>query len=105
LTFHKKLNLIPAFPFRDFKLILRVIRNGFSEFVLESSMAIVTFVFILQANRYYGTIGSSIYTMIMNWSLIFFNLMTGVGQAAQPLISLAMGRKPKRRSNVVFATL
>jgi len=60
-------------------------------------MSIVTFAFILQANRYYGTIGSSIYTMIMNWSLIFFDLMTGVGQAAQPLISLSYGEKAEKK--------
>ena len=89
--FRKKLNLIPHLSAVKWKFILLVAKTGFSEFILESSLAIVTFVFILQANRYYGLFGSSIYTMIMNWSLIFFNLMMGIAQSVQPLISLSYG--------------
>ena len=89
--FRKRLNLIPSLSSVKWKLILLVIKIGFSEFILESSLAIVTFVFIQQANRYYGLFGSSIYTMIMNWSLIFFNLMMGIAQSVQPLISLSYG--------------
>lgn len=71
----------------------RICRNGLSVLILESSSGIVTFVFIAQANRVYGTDGAAIYTIIMNWSLICINLVMGVAQAAQPLLGEAYGRR------------
>ena len=71
----------------------RIIGSGFSSLILESSSAIVTFVFIAQAIRYYGSSGSVIYTVILNWSLIAVNLVIGVSEAAQPLVSLSFGMK------------
>ncbi len=78
---------------------------------LESSSAIVTFVFIAQAIRYYGNSGSVIYTVIMNWTLIAVNLVIGVSEAAQPLVSLSYGMKDEKgltaylRYSVLFALL
>lgn len=69
----------------------RIMANGAGSFVLEASSGIVTFVFIGRATALYGIIGASVYTIIMNWSLIAVNLMQGVGQAAQPLISHSYG--------------
>ena len=60
---------------------------------MEASSGIVIFVFIARATALYGTIGSSIYTIIMNWSLIAVNLMLGIGQAAQPLMSRGFGSR------------
>lgn len=73
------------------QLMLRIIKNGFSVFILECSSGIVTFVFIMQATKIYGTEGSSIYTIIMNWTLICFNLIMGIAQSVQPLISNSFG--------------
>ena len=87
----KKLNLIPKIRNIDFKLMPRILKSGFSVFVLECSSAVVTFVFIMQSTKFYGTIGSSIYTVIMNWSLICFNLIMGIAQSVQPLISVSHG--------------
>lgn len=87
----KKLNIVPKIKNFTSSLIARIIKNGFSVFVLESSSGIVTFFFIMQATKLYGNIGSSVYTIIMNWSLICFNLIMGIAQAAQPLISLSRG--------------
>lgn len=81
--------------FRQIRLsqIGSILGSGFSSLILESSSAIVTFVFIAQAIRYYGNSGSVIYTVIMNWTLIAVNLVIGVSEAAQPLISLSYGMK------------
>jgi len=87
----KKLNLIPKIRNIDFKLMPRILKSGFSVFILECSSAIVTFVFIMQSTKFYGTIGASIYTVIMNWSLICFNLIMGIAQSVQPLISVSHG--------------
>lgn len=72
-------------------LTARIVKNGVSTSCSEASSGIVTFVFIQQAARLYGTEGPSVYTIIMNWSLIFINLMIGVSEAAQPLVSLNCG--------------
>lgn len=70
----------------------RILSNGVASLVLESSSAIVTFVFIYQAIRCYGDCGSVIYTVILNWALIAVNFVIGVAEAAQPLISLSYGQ-------------
>lgn len=76
-----------------FNLLGRILSNGVASLVLESSSAIVTFLFIFQAIRYYGDCGSVIYTVILNWALIAVNFVIGVAEAAQPLISLSYGEK------------
>ncbi len=87
----KKLNLIPKIKNISFRLMPRILKSGFSVFILECSSAIVTFVFIMQATNFYGTIGASIYTVIMNWTLICFNMLMGIAQSVQPLVSVSYG--------------
>lgn len=77
------------------KDIPRTIRNGVSVLVLESSSGIVTFVYIAQSKKLYGTEGAAVYTIIMNWSLICINLVMGIAQAAQPLLGFACGKGNK----------
>ncbi len=95
----KRLNLIPCIKNICGNLILRILRAGFSVFVLECSSGIVTFVFIFQATKFYGTIGASIYTVIMNWTLICFNLIMGIAQSVQPLISISCGEQNHKRAH------
>lgn len=90
-TIWKKLNIRVKIQNFDIRKSWQIVKSGFSVFVLESSSGIVTFVFILQSTMLYGTQGASIYTIIMNWTLITVNMVLGVTQAAQPLISLSYG--------------
>ncbi len=90
-TIWKRLNIRIQAQNVDFKKSWEIIKSGFSVFVLESSSGIVTFVFIMQSTMLYGTQGASIYTIVMNWTLITVNMVLGVTQAAQPLISLSYG--------------
>ena len=90
-TIWKKLTIRVRIQNFDIKKTWQIMKSGFSVFVLESSPGIVIFVFIMQATQLYGTEGASIYTIIMNWSLIAINMVLGVTQAAQPLISLSYG--------------
>ena len=90
-TIWKKLTIRVRVQNFDLKKTWQIVKSGFSVFVLESSSGIVIFVFILQATMLYGTQGASIYTIVMNWSLITINMVLGVTQAAQPLISLSYG--------------
>ena len=75
----------------DFSLLPAIARNGFSSFVSCSANGITIFVFIYNAVKLYGTGGAAIYTIIMNWALIFVNLMSGISRAAQPLLSRSYG--------------
>ena len=70
----------------------KILSNGFSILILEASSGIVTFVYIHSAQRLYGEIGAGVYTIIMNWSLIFTNLTMGIAQAMQPLVSYSCGK-------------
>lgn len=96
----KKLNIVPIIKNFNPRLMIRIIKNGFSVFVLECSSGIVTFVFIMQATNLYGTVGSSIYTIIMNWTLICFNLTMGIAQSVQPLISVSYGANEQDKVKV-----
>lgn len=107
----KKLNIRVRLKNFDLGKSWQIVKSGFSVFVLESSSGIVTFVFIMQSTMLYGTQGASIYTIIMNWTLITVNMVLGVTQAAQPLISLSYGANEidrmytYRRYSVVFGLL
>ena len=96
----KKLNLIPKISSIELRLMPRILKSGFSVFILECSSAVVTFVFIMQSTKFYGTIGASIYTLIMNWSLICFNLIMGIAQSVQPLISVSHGEGNYRKAAI-----
>ena len=85
-------NLKLEMPSWHSKTARNILSNGFSILVLEASSGIVTFVFVHQAARLYGENGAGIYTILMNWSLIFTNLTMGIAQAMQPLVSFACGR-------------
>ncbi len=87
----KKLDLVPHTSAFLAGYVPKILRTGFSVFILECSSGIVTFVFIMQANSFYGAEGASVYTIIMNWTLICFNLMMGIAQSVQPLISISHG--------------
>ncbi|MBU3174624.1 MATE family efflux transporter [Clostridium estertheticum] len=91
-SFAGKMNITLHLKNIDFSELWRILRNGFSVFILESSSAIVTFVFIMQANKLYGSIGSAVYTIVMNWSLIVTYVVLGISRASQPLISVSYGQ-------------
>lgn len=77
----------------DFKDILRILKNGFAPFLLSISVALLMFFFNFAAQKHYGTIGISTYTIIQNWNFVVCNLIIGIAQAMQPLISLNTGKK------------
>ena len=101
-AYAKKLNIRFYISNVAFSQVWRIIKNGFSAFVLEFSSGIVTFVFITIALKYYNTLGSSIYTVIVNWSIIANAMVMGVTNAAQPLISISYGQKAYERMSNFF---
>lgn len=90
-AYAKKMNIRFKKSSVELAIIPMILKNGVGVLVLESSSGIVTFVFIAQSQKLFGPEGAAVYTIIMNWSLIFINLVMGVAQAAQPLLGLAYG--------------
>lgn len=75
----------------DCFLIAKIIKIGFSSFIGELSNGIVTFIYIYNAIKLYGSDGSAIFCVVLNWGLVFVCIMTGISQSAQPLISHGYG--------------
>lgn len=91
----KKLNLRFCKIKPSFNISNRIISNGVGPFILNFSVSVVTFFYISVCAKHYGEIGVSSYVIIMNWNIICMNLLIGVAQAAQPLISLSYGKGEK----------
>lgn len=77
----------------EISLIAKILKIGFSSFVGELSNGIVTFIYIYNAIKLYGSDGSAIFCVVLNWGLVFVCIMTGISQSAQPLISHSYGSK------------
>lgn len=88
----KKLNIRFRIKNVCMKLLQKILGMGISVFVLESSSAIITIIFVNRAVALYGTTGATIYAIIMNWTLICYNLFFGITEAVQPLASLNYGQ-------------
>lgn len=95
-AYAKKMNIRFKKSSVELAIIPMILKNGVGVLVLESSSGIVTFVFIAQSQKLFGSQGAAVYTIIMNWSLIFINLVMGIAQAAQPLLGLAYGEGQTR---------
>lgn len=72
----------------DFWLI---IRNGFSLFVIDLAMGINALIFNNQIMHYFGSDALAVYGVIINLVMFVQCVAYGIGQAAQPLISVNYG--------------
>lgn len=79
------------------RLLIKIITNGFSSFLVEMAGGIVTFLFNIQLIRYIGEIGITVYSIIANTSFVVMSLANGVAQAAQPVIAVNYGAGEKER--------
>lgn len=80
-----------------FKVLKRIVANGFASFVIEFSSGIVIFIFNKVILGITGDIGVSAYSIIANLSLIATAIFTGVGQSIQPIISVNFGAEKMDR--------
>lgn len=79
-------------------IISRITSNGFSSLIIELSIGLSIFAFNLVILGLTGDIGVSAYSIIANLSLIFTQILAGVGQAIQPIVSINYGAKLYDRS-------
>ncbi len=82
---------------------IRILKNGFTSFLLEVLAGFVMFIFNLQLLNYVGEIGVSMYGVITNCSIVVTCLCNGINQASQPIVSINYGAGEYERIRQVKA--
>ncbi len=77
----------------DFKMILRALFNGSSEFVSSISTSLISILFNLQLIKYAGENGVAAYGVLMYVSMIFYSMFTGFSNGIGPAIGFHYGAK------------
>ena len=70
----------------------KIVITGFSTFFIDVAMGILTVLFNRQIVKYLGTDALAVYGVIVNVSTFVQCCAYGVGQAAQPIISINTAR-------------
>ena len=86
--FSKKCTLRLAWPERFGTDIARIMATGFSTFFIDIAMGILSLMFNNQIMRYAGPSALAVYGVIININTLVQACSYGIGQAAQPLISV-----------------
>lgn len=102
--FRKESGLHFRKDFFDFELLKRIVYNGFGTFTLEICAGISIVILNTVLLRDYGVMAVSLYTVMANISYLGKYIFNGIGQAAQPLISINEGANQKDRSYVIIHT-
>ncbi len=89
--FTKKNTMKLVRPQRAAKKMNHIFQSGISSFINELANAFIVLLLNRQILKYCGTSALSVYGMISNCVVLFNSIYSGVGQAAQPLVSFAHG--------------
>jgi len=93
----KKNTLKLVKPVRFGAKIQKIFVTGFSTFVNDIAMGVLTILFNRQIMQYLGTDALAVYGVIVNLSTVVQSCAYGVGNAAQPIMSINFGaRQPTR---------
>ena len=90
--FFKKTNTLRLEFSKDiFRLFGRIAVNGFSSFIIDVAMGVLTMLFNRQIMKYLGTDALAVYGVIVSVSTLVQCCSYGIGQASQPIISQNYG--------------
>lgn len=90
--FFKKSNTLRLQFSKDiFRLFGRITVNGFSSFIIDVAMGVLTMLFNRQIMKYLGTDALAVYGVIVSVSTLVQCCSYGIGQASQPIISQNYG--------------
>ena len=90
--FFKKSNTLRLqFSKEIFRLFGRITVNGFSSFIIDVAMGVLTMLFNRQIMKYLGTDALAVYGVIVSVSTLVQCCSYGIGQASQPIISQNYG--------------
>lgn len=100
--FSKKNTLRFARPQHFLRTAAAMVRTGFSTFLIEMSVALSCTLFNNQIMLYCGAAPLAVYGVIISISMTVQSLSSGIGQAAQPIISLNYGAGKTERVKKFF---
>ena len=110
--FFKKSNTLRLQFSKDiFRLFGRITVNGFSSFIIDVAMGVLTMLFNRQIMKYLGTDALAVYGVIVSVSTLVQCCSYGIGQASQPIISQNYGAgnvgriKKMLRYNIITAAI
>ena len=100
IHFFKKNNTLKlTFKNNIFVHFKNIIINGFSTFIIDLAMGILTIFFNRQIIKYFDYNALSVYAVIINIATFVQCCGYGIGQASQPLLSENFGAKKYKRVN------
>lgn len=91
--FTKKATLKFIKPVGSFKVILAATKNGFSEFINESSAGITVMIFNFMMIKYLGSSGVAAYTIVTYFIMVSIMISFAVSDGLQPIIAKHYGAK------------
>ncbi len=100
--FSTKNTLSFARPSRFSLKFRQILTTGFSTFLIDIAMGILTMLFNRQIMRYSGTDALAVYGIIVNISTFVQCCAYGIGQAAQPILSTNFGAEKKERIRLLL---
>lgn len=74
----------------------RTICIGFSDFILEISVGVTTYIFNIVILRIIGDFGIIVYTIITYINMLVLNTMLAVSQGVQPIVSYNYGKNNRK---------
>lgn len=98
----KKCTLKLEKAFQPFTAITKVCTNGFGASFSQIAIIITTLIVNNQIMKYAGEPELAVYGMLIVLSQLFVNVFTGIGQAAQPIISTNFGAEKHDRCTHVY---
>lgn len=89
--FSKKCTLKLVKVDKFFKMTGQIFGVGFSTFIIDIAMGITIMLFNNQITHYYGDSALAVFGVIVNLNFFVQSIAYGVGQSAQPIISMNYG--------------
>ncbi|WP_459202424.1 MATE family efflux transporter [Methanococcus sp. CF] len=84
-------------PFSEFSIIERIVKTGFSPFIMELAFGIMMVVHNIQFIRYGSSIDISAYGIVLYITSFLYMIYLGISEGVQPLISYNYGAKKFER--------
>jgi len=97
----KRTSLHIAKPYKWLAAIQKICKIGFGAGVSQVAMMIVTFIINNQIMKYSGASALAVYGMLCTVAALFLSIFSGIGQAAQPVVSANFGAGNNERYQLV----
>ena len=96
-----KTSLRFAKPFKWFLAVKKISIIGFGAGISQIATTLVTFIINNQVMKYSGASALAVYGMLSTVVALFLSVFTGIGQAAQPIVSANYGAGQNQRYKTV----